>query len=62
MQVVTILVFFFSHTQLQMISYVLLVYNVKHHLKPKTGAYKQVKKSPIGIARMLPDTWDWEFI
>jgi regulator of sigma E protease len=42
----------------------LLVYNVKQFkliLKPKTGAYKQVK-SPIGIARMLPDTWDWEFI
>ncbi len=30
-------------------------------LKPKTGAYTQVK-SPIGIARQLPDTWDWEFI
>lgn len=42
----------------------LLVYNVKQFkliLKPKTGAYKQVK-SPIGIARMLPDTWNWEFI
>lgn len=45
-------------------SWQLLVYNVKQFkliLKPKTGAYKQVK-SPIGIARMLPDTWDWEFI
>ncbi|MES2544573.1 MAG: RIP metalloprotease RseP [Bacteroidota bacterium] len=45
-------------------SWQLLVYNVKQFkliLKPKTGAYKQVK-SPIGIARMLPETWDWEFI
>ena len=45
-------------------SWQLLVYNVKQFkliLKPKTGAYKQVK-SPIGIARMLPDSWDWEFI
>ncbi len=45
-------------------SWQLLVYNVKQFkliLKPKTGAYKQVK-SPIGIARMLPDVWDWEFI
>jgi regulator of sigma E protease len=42
----------------------LLTYNVKQFkliLKPKTGAYKQVK-SPIGIARMLPDVWNWEFI
>lgn len=30
-------------------------------LRPKTGAYTQVK-SPIGIARQLPDAWDWEFI
>ena len=30
-------------------------------LKPKTGAYKKVS-SPIGIARMLPETWDWEYI
>ena len=30
-------------------------------LRPKTGAYTQVK-SPIGIARQLPDSWDWEFI
>lgn len=45
-------------------SYQLLVYNVKQFkliLKPATGAYKQVK-SPIGIARQLPDFWDWEFI
>lgn len=45
-------------------SYQLIVYNVKQFkliLSPKTEAYKQVK-SPIGIARMLPDTWDWEFI
>lgn len=45
-------------------SWQLLVYNVKQFkliLKPKTGAYKQVK-SPIGIARMLPDAWDWEYI
>ena len=40
------------------------MYNVKQFkliLKPATGAYKQVK-SPIGIARQLPDSWDWEFI
>lgn len=45
-------------------SWELLVYNVKQFkliLKPKTQAYKQVK-SPIGIARMLPDEWNWEFI
>lgn len=30
-------------------------------LRPKTGAYTQVK-SPIGIARQLPESWDWEFI
>ena len=45
-------------------SYQLIVYNVKQFkliLSPKTEAYKQVK-SPIGIARMLPDTWNWEFI
>ena len=42
----------------------LFVYNIKQFkliLKPKTGAYKQIK-SPVGIARQLPDTWDWEFI
>lgn len=45
-------------------SWQLLVYNVKQFkliLKPKTEAYKQVK-SPIGIARMLPNEWNWEFI
>lgn len=45
-------------------SWQLFVYNIKQFkliLKPKTGAYKQVK-SPVGIARQLPDTWDWEFI
>lgn len=45
-------------------SYQLLVYNVKQFkliLKPATGAYKQVQ-SPIGIARRLPNVWDWEFI
>jgi regulator of sigma E protease len=45
-------------------SWQMLVYNVKQFkliLKPKTEAYKQVK-SPIGIARQLPDTWDWEFV
>lgn len=45
-------------------SYQLIVYNVKQFkliLSPKTEAYKQVK-SPIGIARNLPDTWNWEFI
>lgn len=45
-------------------SWALLVYNVKSFkliLRPSTGAYKQVK-SPIGIARVLPDVWNWEFI
>ncbi|HQW68290.1 MAG TPA: RIP metalloprotease RseP [Flavobacterium sp.] len=45
-------------------SWSLLIYNVKSFkliLRPATGAYKQVK-SPIGIARQLPDAWDWEFI
>ena len=45
-------------------SWQLLVYNVKQFkliLSPKTEAYKQVQ-SPVGIARRLPDTWDWEFI
>lgn len=44
-------------------SYALIVYNVKQFkliLRPDTGAYKHVK-SPIGIARNLPTTWDWEF-
>jgi regulator of sigma E protease len=45
-------------------SWLLLVYNVKQFkliLRPQTEAYKHVK-SPIGIARILPDTWNWEFI
>lgn len=45
-------------------SWQLLVYNVKQFkliLSPKTEAYKQVQ-SPVGIARRLPNTWDWEFI
>jgi regulator of sigma E protease len=45
-------------------SWQLFYYNIKQFkliLKPKTGAYKQVK-SPVGIARQLPDTWDWEFV
>jgi RIP metalloprotease RseP len=45
-------------------SWLLFVYNIKQFkliLKPTTGAYKQVK-SPVGIARQLPDTWDWEFV
>jgi RIP metalloprotease RseP len=45
-------------------SWQLFVYNIKQFkliLKPATGAYKQVK-SPVGIARQLPDFWDWEFI
>jgi regulator of sigma E protease len=45
-------------------SWQLFVYNIKQFkliLKPKTEAYKQIK-SPIGIARILPDYWDWEFI
>ncbi len=42
----------------------LLNYNVKQFkllLKPKTEAYKQIK-SPIGITRQLPTTWNWEFV
>lgn len=45
-------------------SYTQFIYNIKQFkliLKPKTEAYKQVK-SPIGITRQLPTTWDWEFI
>jgi len=41
-----------------------IIYNInsfKLILRPATGAYTQVK-SPIGIARMLPDEWNWEFI
>lgn len=42
----------------------MFVYNInsfKLLLKPKTGAIMQIK-SPIGIARQLPDQWDWEFV
>ena len=45
-------------------SWQLLVYNVKQFkliLRPKTEAYKHVK-SPVGIARALPNEWNWEFI
>lgn len=45
-------------------SWSLLVYNVKQFkliLRPKTEAYKHVK-SPVGIARALPNEWNWEFI
>jgi regulator of sigma E protease len=45
-------------------SYTMFVYKIKEFkllLSPKTGAYKQVK-SPIGITRILPTTWDWEFV
>ncbi|WP_313805559.1 site-2 protease family protein [Flavobacterium sp.] len=45
-------------------SWQLIIYNVKQFkliLRPKTEAYKHVK-SPVGIARALPDTWNWEFI
>lgn len=41
-----------------------IIYNIdsfKLIFKPATGAYTQVK-SPIGIARMLPNAWDWEFV
>jgi regulator of sigma E protease len=44
-------------------SYFLLVYNIKQFkliLRPSTGAYKHVK-SPVGIATIMPTTWDWEF-
>lgn len=44
-------------------SYFLLVYNVKQLkliFRPKTGAYKHIK-SPIGIAAIMPTTWNWEF-
>jgi regulator of sigma E protease len=45
-------------------SYTMFIYNIKQFkliLKPKTEAYKQIK-SPVGIARQLPDEWDWEYI
>lgn len=44
-------------------SFTILNYNVKNLkllIKPKTEAYKQVA-GPIGIARKLPSTWNWEF-
>lgn len=45
-------------------SWSLFKYNVqslKLIVRPKTGAYTQIQ-SPVGIARRLPDTWNWEFI
>ncbi len=45
-------------------SYTQFIYNIKQFkliLRPKTGAYKQVK-SPIGITRLLPTEWNWEFV
>ncbi len=45
-------------------SYSQIKYKVKEFkllLTPSTGAYTQVK-SPIGITRILPETWDWEFV
>jgi regulator of sigma E protease len=45
-------------------SWMMFVYNIKQFkliLKPKTQAYKQVK-SPIGITRQLPTSWDWEYV
>jgi regulator of sigma E protease len=45
-------------------SYSQFLYNIKQFkliLKPKTGAYKQIK-SPIGITRQLPTSWDWEYV
>ena len=44
-------------------SFTILNYNIKNLkliIKPKTEAYKQVA-GPIGIARQLPSTWDWNF-
>ncbi len=45
-------------------AYTQFIYNIKQFkliLRPKTEAYKHVK-SPIGITRMLPTEWDWEFV
>ncbi len=45
-------------------AYTMFVYNIKQFkllLKPKTEAYKQIK-SPVGITRELPQTWNWEFV
>lgn len=64
LQVVNKLSLFAAIPQALNESWQLIVYNVKQFkliLKPKTGAYKKVS-SPIGIARMLPETWDWEYI
>lgn len=44
-------------------SFTILNYNIKNLkliIKPKTEAYKQVA-GPIGIARQLPSSWDWNF-
>lgn len=44
-------------------SFTILNYNIKNLkliIKPKTEAYKQVA-GPIGIARKLPATWNWDF-
>ena len=64
LQVVNKLSFLQAFPQAINESWQLIVYNVKQFkliLKPKTGAYKKVS-SPVGIARMLPETWDWEYI
>lgn len=64
LQVVNKLSFFSAVPQAINESWQLIIYNVKQFkliLKPKTGAYKKVS-SPVGIARMLPETWDWEYI
>ncbi|WP_395054836.1 site-2 protease family protein [Flavobacterium sp.] len=56
--------FFNSINEAVRLSWSQIIYNInsfKLILRPATGAYTQVK-SPIGIARMLPDEWDWEFI
>ena len=45
-------------------SYEQIAYKIKEFklvLTPSTGAYTKVK-SPIGITKMLPVEWDWEFI
>ncbi len=63
-QVVNHLSFFEAFPEAVAESYQLLIYNVKQFkliLRPKTEAYKHVK-SPVGIARSLPNEWNWEFI
>ncbi len=45
-------------------AYTMFVYNIKQFkliIKPKTEAYKQIK-SPVGITRMLPQTWNWQYV